>query len=360
MALAVTEARDRSGRDLLIALAAGLEVGKALGTGIQPRHYEIGWHPTGTIGVFGATAAAAKALDLEPKQVQNALGIAVSCAAAVRVNVGSMTKPFHVGFAARNGMEAALLAAAGVTADPEAFEGVDGFYQVHAPDHGPVDGFAEALGNPFEVVDPGLVPKLYPCCADLHASIDAMLALREDHALAAGDVHVIRCGITPHAENNAPYSDPKTPLEAKFCQEYVAAAALVKGRVTLDEFEPDAINDPDVRAVLKRVEVRVLPELSNADSVSFSSPAVVEVETTDGRMLKKEVRELKGHPNNPITQKELEEKFRGCARRVLDPGSADRVLEMIRELETVARVRDLTSALATSAHSEIRSTALGR
>ena len=348
-ALAAAEARDLTGRCLLTALCVGLEVTKALGVGIQPEHYKLGWHPTGTLGVFGATAAVAKALGLGVERACAALGIAVSCSAGVGANVGTMTKPMHVGFAARNGVESALLAAAGMTANPRAFEGEEGFFDVYVPGHGPVDHLADSLGNPFEVVEPGLVPKIYPCCADLHASIDAMLALRAEHALLPDSVSRVRCGITPIAMSSNPYPDPRTKLEAKFSQEYVVAAALVRGRVGLAEFEADAVDDAEIRRVMKRVEVEVLPELSDEDSVSFASPAVVEVTTADGRTLRKEVRKLKGHPDNPITARDLEAKFLQCAERVLDGGAARRVMDMVADLENLPKVQGLVRELVPGA-----------
>jgi 2-methylcitrate dehydratase PrpD len=353
-ALAVAEARGRSGLDLLAAFAVGLEAEKTLGLITQPDHYRIGWHPTGTLGVFGAAAAAAKALGLAPAKTEMALGIAASSSAAIRANVGTMTKPLHVGFAARGGVEAALLARAGVTASARALEGEDGFLAAYAPGRRDWEAAADRLGDPFEVVDPGLVFKLYPCCADLHASVDAILELRAEHGLAPDSVRRIRCGVTPLARNNAPYPDPRTPLEAKFSQEYVLAAALVRGRLGLAEFKRRSVGDPAIRSVMRRVECRLHPDLQGEDSVGFASPAHVAVETADGRLLERLVREPKGHFKKPLSEAELREKFRACAEPVLGPNKAGRAEELILSLENVKSVGTLVRALVPSRPSKRR------
>lgn len=347
-ALAAAETRDLPGRDFLAALALGLEVEKAMGLAAQPEHYTLGWHPTATLGVFGAAAGAAKALGLTREKIAAALGIAASRSAGIRANVGTMVKPLHAGFAARDGLEAALLASAGVHPSPTALEGPDGFFQAYAPGHGDLERVADGLGNPFEVLSPGLVYKLYPCCGDLHASIEALLALRTEHRLGPDDVRRIRCGVTLLAANNAPYRDPQTPLEAKFSQEYVLAAALVRGRLGLDEFTTAAIRDPAIRTVLSRVEVVPAPELAGPDSVSFASPAMLSIETRDGRVLRGEVRQMRGHPANPLSATDLREKFMSCAADVLGVVRSRAVRALVMKLDELPSIRELVAALSSS------------
>lgn len=339
--LAVVDAHDLSGRDFLVALAVGLEVEKTLGIGCQPEHYLTGWHATASLGVFGAAAGAAKALGLDHEALQMTLGIAVSRAAALRINSGTMTKPLHVGFAARDGAEAALLAQKGATANPRALEGPQGFFDCYSPKHGSVDAIAETLGNPFEVVDPGLSPKLYPCCSETHSAVDAILELRARHGLTPDIVKRIRVGITPAARGNLVYSNPRTPLEAKFSQEYTAAAALVHGRLGMREFDADVVADARVRELIERIEVSVWPELSGQDSVTFSSPAIVRIELTDGRTVEKHVREMRGHPKNPLQPADIEAKFIECGDRALPKAKVRSAMRKIKSLEKVEKVRDL-------------------
>ena len=338
--LAVAEQRGRTGIDLLSGIAIGLEVEKTLGLGCQPEHYNRGYHPTGSLGVFGAAAGAAKMLGLPPERIRMALGIAASRAAALRGNTGTMTKPLHVGFAARDGVEAAAFAGAGVTASPSAVSGPLGFFDVCAPDHGDLDWIADRLGNPFDVIDPGLSPKLYPSCSETHSAVDAILAMRAE-GLKPSDVRKIRAGITPAARDNLVYSNPETPLQAKFSQEYCLAAPLVRGKLGLAEFDLDAVQDPAIREMMSRIDVAVHPDLSEPDLVSFSSPAIIEVETHDGRTLRKLVREMKGHPKNPLAASDIEAKFVECGVRVLKKEVVQRALEKIHKLDQLSSLHEL-------------------
>jgi 2-methylcitrate dehydratase PrpD len=343
--LAMAEQRNTGGRRLLAAVAAGLEVEKIFGLATQPGHYRIGWHPTGTLGVFGATAGAASAAGCDTATTGAALGIAASRAAGVRANVGTMVKPLHVGFAARDGVEATRLAELGVTSSATAFEGADGFLQCYAPGGSIADSILASFARPFEVIRPGLVYKLYPCCADLHASVDAILELRAEHGIAPAAVRRIRCGVTPLAAGNAPYPEPKTPLQAKFSQEYVLAAALVRGRLGLREFEPESLGDPAIDRVRRLVEARISPELSGADSVSFASPADVEIELMDGTRVRKLVRALRGHPDNPLSMADIEAKFSGCIDGRIDPARGARILDIVGDLDRLPSVRILGALL---------------
>jgi len=338
--LAVAEELDCCGIDFLSGIAVGLEVEKALGLGCQPEHYNRGYHPTGSLGVFGAAAGAAKMLGLSPEQVCMTLGIAASRAAALRGNTGTMTKPLHVGFAARDGVEAAAFAEAGVTASPSAISGALGFFNVCAPDHGDLDWITDRLGNPFDVIDPGLSPKLYPSCSETHSAVDAILAMRAE-GLKPSDVRRIRAGITPAARDNLVYGDPATPLQAKFSQEYCLAAPLVRGKLGLAEFDIAVVQDRAIRDMMSRIDVAVHPDLSGPDSVSFSSPAIIEVETHDGRTLRKLVREMRGHPKNPLAASDIEAKFVECGERVLPKEVVPRALEKIQKLDQLSSLQDL-------------------
>ncbi|MBV9219191.1 MAG: MmgE/PrpD family protein, partial [Methylobacteriaceae bacterium] len=237
-----------SGIKALVAFVAGLEVEKALGILMQPDHYRRGWHPTATLGVFGATAGAAKALRLSAVELQAAFGIAASLSAGLRINAGSSTKPLHCGFAARHGLEAALLAKHGVTASPDALGGANGFLGLYSGQTSPsVADALSRLGNPYEVIDPGLSPKLYPCCSDTHCAVDGLLDLKARHGLTHGDVRRISLAIAPMAGPNVMRRDPTTPTQARFSLSHCAAAAFVHGRLGLEQFEAACLQAPTVR-----------------------------------------------------------------------------------------------------------------
>jgi len=343
-ALAIAERDDCSGLDLLTSFAIGLEIEKAVGLATQPDHYQRGYHATGSVGIFGATAAVAKLLRLTNKQIQMAFGIAVSRAAGLRGNFGTMTKPMHVGFAARDGLECAFLAQSDITGHPAAFEGHMGFFQVLAPDADHTRDVSQTLGNPFEVMEPGLSPKLYPSCSESHAAVDAILEMRSE-GLKPSDVKNIRCGMTPAAQSNLVYPRPVTPLQAKFSQEYCLSAALVRGKLGLNEFTPQAVNDPSIREILRITEAAVHSQLSGADSVSFSSPAIVEVQTKDGKTWRKLIREMKGHPNNPLSEADIQQKFKECAATILPQKQVGAALNKIAHLEGLTSVKALVADL---------------
>ena len=179
--LAAAEAHGAGGRDLLLAHAAGYEVGAAIGRSVNPHHTEKGWHPTATVGVFAVTAACAKLLKLTAGETETALALATSLAAGTKANFGTMTKPLHAGLCARNGLLAVLLARKGFTANPGAFEHKQGYFNVF---NGPGNyDAARALAGwgDWEIVSPGASYKIYPCCYSTHAAVEATLNLVRRH-----------------------------------------------------------------------------------------------------------------------------------------------------------------------------------
>jgi 2-methylcitrate dehydratase PrpD len=344
-ALAVAEAGNASGRDFLLAFLAGLEVEIKLGAAAAPVHYDAGWHPTATLGIFGAAVAGAKALGLDRTGIATALGIAASCAAGLRENFGTMTKPLHVGFAARNGLECALLAASSVTAAASALDGTYGFLNVLARGHGPTDELSERLGRPFDVVEPGLAYKMYPSCSDTHPSVDAVLDLRARHRLPPADIRLVRAGVMPMVASNLVHHNPKTVLESKFSLEFCVATALARGRLSLAEFSPGILEDGEIRALMARVEMWEDPQLRTGAEASFCWPASIEIRTVGGQTFRAVEAVGRGHPDKPASIHDLEQKFRECAAPVLAPEAVGRVLELVSRLEEVPRVCDLTREL---------------
>jgi 2-methylcitrate dehydratase PrpD len=344
--LAIAELENLSGADFLVGFLAGIEVETKLGAAAAPVHYEAGWHPTGSIGVFGAAAGTAKALGLDRDATRAALGIAASRAAGIRENFGTMTKPLHVGFAARDGLEAALLARLGVTASRQALDGTYGFLNVLAAGHRAADDLPRRLGNPFDIVDPGLAFKLYPSCSDTHASVDVALALRERHEIDAAAIRRVRAGIAPMVASNLVYHRPKTAAESKFSLEFCLAAALLRGRLGLAEFAPGVVDDPPIQDLIARIEVYIDPTLVPDDGPRFCWPASVEIATESGQSFKAIEANARGHPDKPMSAAELEAKFCDCAAPVLDRAAMRRVIDMVGRLETVRSIRELTQELA--------------
>jgi hypothetical protein len=182
--IALGEMLGTSGKDAVTAYVAGYEVETRIARAVHFEHYEKGWHPTATLGIFGATAAAARLLGLDEEQTERALAIAVSLASGVKANFGTMTKPLHVGQATRNGVFAAFLAKDEFTASAEAFERKQGFFEVfNGPGKYDADKVFENWADPLDIVDPGLGIKQFPCCGSTHMAISMMLNLVEKHGL---------------------------------------------------------------------------------------------------------------------------------------------------------------------------------
>jgi 2-methylcitrate dehydratase PrpD len=340
--LAAAEEHDASGSEVLVAFLAGLEVEKSLGIAMQPEHYRRGWHPTATLGLFGAVAGAGKILGLARGEFAQAFGLAASMTAGLRCNAGYGTKPLHTGFAARGGLEAATLARAGVTANPFAFEGNGGIFELYGQRHVDLETDAlKRLGNPFEVEAPGLSPKLYPCCSDIHCAIDAVFDLRHRHGFTPAQILAIRCHVAPIAEPNVRRRDPKTPTEAKFSLNYCVASAVIRDDVSLGRFTDTALADPAVRAFMERVTAIADPLLAPGGTDSFSSPALVEIDLADGSTLQMHLREMRGHPDRPLVVSDYVAKFRQCAQPVLDRTHAEELAEALGRLESLPSIRGI-------------------
>ena len=201
--LALGEKLGSNGHDAIDAFVLGFEVECKVARLISAPHYALGWHPTATFGTLGVAAACARLLRLDPDRTRMALGIAASLASGARRNFGSMTKPLHAGWAARNGIVAATLAGRDFTADDEALEAPDGW--LHAASGGaPVDASPIGrLGHPWEIVSPGIGVKLYPCCYFTHLSIDAALQIQPVVAPKIDAIESVRVSVSPGTHDGA-------------------------------------------------------------------------------------------------------------------------------------------------------------
>ena len=339
--LALGEMYHSSGRDVLGAYLVGVEVEGRIGSGIGRRHYAVGWHSTATLGTLGAAAAAAKMLGLDVTETRIALGIAASEAGGLRQNFGTMTKPFHAGNAAKNGIVAAMLAQKGFTADESILENPFGFCSVLGGE-GEYDlaSMTERLGNPFAVVDPGLIIKPYPCCRLTHRCIDAILHIVEEHHPAAQEVAEVECQTSHFLPQILTHHQPQTPLESKFSMEYCMARALLDGEMRMAQFTEEKVLDHQAQELLQRVKY-VRPESTEGQRL----PEVVTVTLRDGRRYSHEVLIPKGAPKKPLTTEELTIKYRDCARLVLPSETTERCLELVSHLEEIRDIAELADLL---------------
>jgi aconitate decarboxylase len=312
--LAGAEVLGLSWRDTITAYVAGYEVWAELIGRDADKHHGKGWHPTAIFGVLASAAAAAKMSGLSASQSAQALGIAASLSSGLVANFGSMMKPLQVGWAARNGMLAAQMAARGVTSTIDALESPRGFLAAISPNgktrrEGPI-----SAGSPWQAVRQGLSIKRYPVCYAAHRAIDAALSIQEAVAKRAEQVDkiVVRLG---HLQAAMLRSDrPSTSLDAKFSIQFAVACALLRGSVGLQELEEQELLSSDIQSVLRRVEVETTNEQDPEDSL-FSPADQVIVRFGDGNILASQpVSHAKGHASRPLDENELRSKFVDCTR----------------------------------------------
>jgi 2-methylcitrate dehydratase PrpD len=333
------------GKQMIEAYIAGFEVMAALMFVVQSAGGG-GWHANGTIGTFGAAAACAKLLGLSEPQIEMALGIAASMASGVTSNFGTMTKPLHVGQAARNGVLAARLAKAGFTANAQTLEARSGFFDCYYPggklDHTPV----EDLGKIYSLEKNGIRIKPYPCGGLTHSAIYAAIRLRDEQHITASQIEHIDVFVPADTAAPLVYRVPKTGLEGKFSMPYLIARALIDGNVTLDTFSDEAVRNKEVLQLLDKVEMKVDPKLQFTPD--GNRPAIVTVRLNNSQTQTLDQKFAKGSVQLPMTQDELASKFRLCTRGILSAAASERALAYIGKLEMMSNVRPLTRLLAGS------------
>lgn len=346
--VAVGERLGASGAEVLAAFVVGFEVEAKLGAASGQEAFDVGWHPTSTLGVLGATAAVGRLLGLDVDRMRHALGLAVSMAGGVRQNFGSMAKPFHVGRAAQSGILAAELAQRGFTASQTAIEAEFGYWAMFAgAANRDGDALARSLGQPFAVLTPGVNYKAWPCCGSTFGAVDA--ALQVAGGLAEPAVERVLVDVPYTAPLVLIHHRPTTPLAAKFSLEYCVATALLDGRVGLTHFTEDAVRRPDLQALLRRVDSRVPDGWQKGAGPWKQGHGRVEVRLRDGSLRTGVTSVPKGDAANPMSDQELEAKFLECAAIALGQARAAIALDLVRSVERLTDVRRLTEALAAPA-----------
>ena len=342
-ALACAESETADGAAVAAGYIIGFEVSATIGTALNPAHYTRGWHATSSIGTLGCAAAAARLLGLDAAQTRHALGLAASLASGLKENFGSMTKPYHAGHAARNGVWAALLAREGLTASDSALDGKQG-YTMAVAGGASLDRALDGLGQRWHVTSSRIAVKPYPSCALTHSTIDALLDLRATRPLALEQIVEVEVGVNHVVPDVLQYPSPTTGLERKFSMQFCAATALVEGGLGLDSFEDGAVRNSAVARLMKRVTMVVDPKLP--DGLEQHAWTRVTLRLAGGETIAIPPRGARGHPDHPLTDAQLREKFLGCARVVLPPDEAAGIAEQIDHLETIPDIRALTARLA--------------
>jgi 2-methylcitrate dehydratase PrpD len=351
IATLLSNTRELSGEALLDAYVVGVEVSVKLATAIGIEHYHRGWHGTGTLGVFGAVAALARARRLDPAVTQVAFGLASSMTSGIQRNFGTMTKPFHTGWAARSGVVAVELACSGFTAAADALEANSGFFAVYGNANSNMDVLL-GLGDPYAIDDPGLSLKRYACCYASHRPMEGVLALRSELGLTPDNLAGLRCLLAPGSTRALIYSRPVTGLEAKFSLEYALAAGVLDGAYSLWSFTDEAVARPAVQDLLPRISTAEDPRCAIGDPHAAtrgpSRRGYVEVhaETRDGRRAVRRIDKLPGSPDQALTWDDIRSKFLDCASSAdLDAKRSREAFDRLAQLEECADVSEICTLL---------------
>ncbi|MBI4340414.1 MAG: MmgE/PrpD family protein [Chloroflexi bacterium] len=332
-ALAVGERQGASGRDFLAASVLGMEACCRVGMAIHPYHYDEGWHITGTCGVFGAVGAAGRLLGLDTPCMVHALGIAGTQAAGVREVFGSMTKPFHPGRSAQSGVLASLLAKGGFTSTTAILEGRRGFAAVLSSKHD-LSKATDALGERWELHRNGLKP--YACGVVNHPLIDAMVAMRSAPGVTPQAVEHVNARVHPLVLELVDRQHPQVGLEGKFSYQHCMAVGLVDGAAFPAQYTDARVKDPVITGLRDRIS-------ATADSSLGEDQAVVRLTLKDGRSYDQRVEHATGAPENPMTDAQLEAKFRTLTGDVLPKAQAEALLAALWEMERVEDVRTVVA-----------------
>jgi 2-methylcitrate dehydratase PrpD len=334
------------------AVVAGYEVATRLGVAVQPKfHYELGFHPTATCGVFGAAVAAAKLLHLSEEQMLSAMGIAGSMAAGSLEFLadGTWTKRLHPGLAAQNGILAANLAAEGFCGPATILEGRDGFLVGYSRKPKP-EAVLENLGNTFEIMRTSIKP--HACCRYIQAPIDGLieLALANDiqpDQVERVEVAVLEAGWSLVCEPQKRKYEPANAVDAQFSVPFGAAVALTHRKAGLDQFSDENIKSPQIKILMDKVVLHKDSRIEKNFPVEW--PSFVKVYLKNGQFFDKYVQFPKGDPENPLTWEELSAKFQSLARRVLPGERCDQLVRSVKDMKSSSVLRNIWRLTSRSA-----------
>lgn len=343
---------DATGADLLAGVAAGLEVMCRLGIATRLDLIESGFIYSSLLGYFGATAAAGRAMGLNETEMLNALGIVYSSVAGNHqvTRDASLMKRVQPALAAQAAVVAVQLAKRGIRGAQHVFEGADGFIRVYLQGELDAAVVRDGLGAQFELLN--LSYKPYPCCRDTHSAIDAILRLRETHPCAADEIDHITVGTTaggyqmvcvPEAVRLA----PRTIVEAQFSIPYTVAAAWIDGGVGIGHFSDEGLGRAEILALTARVRPYV-DEAIEREWSRFVPPAKVAVHFRDGRVAETFVDYAKGHPNAPMSARDVSAKTADCvvyAARPMATGVAERLALAVGRLESIGGLDELVTVM---------------
>ena len=344
---ALAEQRAVTGKEWMLAYQVGAEVECKIAEAISPRHYQDGFHTTGTCGPFGSAAACAKLLKFDLPETLKTFGLAASQSGGLRENFGTMTKPFQAGHAAESGLVSAELVALGWTAAEQILEADRGFFHASGGSYDP-SAIMDRLGKPWTFTTPGVSLKPYPSGSLTHPAMTELARLIEVHKLQAAQVEKVDIGANHNMTTTLLHHQPKTGLEAKFSMEFCLAILLLERKAGLGQFSDKVVQRSDVQEMIRRINFYVDPEAENAGFDKMTS--ILKVHLRDGRMITGRAEFAKGSPANPMSFDEAATKFRGCAEFAEWPkAKTEQIIALTKSLEAATDMSALSPLLSAEA-----------
>src|SRR5580692_4853399 len=344
---ALAEQRSVSGKEWMLAYHLGAEVECKIAEAIAPRHYQDGFHTTGTCGPFGSAAACAKLLQFDLSKTLNAFGLAASNSGGLRENFGTMTKPYQAGHAAESGVVSAELAALGWTAAEQILEADRGFFHAAGGSYDP-SAIMNRLGQPWTFADPGVSLKPYPSGSLTHPAMTELARLIAANNIQASQVEKVDVGANHNMTTTLLHHDPKTGLEAKFSMEFCLAILLIERKAGLGQFSDKVVRRPDVRAMMRKINFYVDPEAESAGFDKMTS--LLKITLKNGRVITGRAEFAKGSPANPMSFDEAATKFRGCAEFAEWPkAKTEQIIAFTKSLEAATDMSALSPLLSAEA-----------
>jgi len=341
---ALAERRVVTGKEWMLAYHVGVEVECKIAEAIAPRHYQDGFHSTGTCGPFGSAAACAKLLKFDLSRTLNTFGLAASQSGGLRENFGTMTKPLQAGHAAESGLVSAELVALGWTAAEQILEADRGFFHAAGGSYDP-SAIMDRLGKPWTFASPGVSLKPYPSGSLTHPAMTELARLIDTHNIQAAQVEKVDIGANHQMTTTLLHHHPKTGLEAKFSMEFCLAILLLERKAGLGQFSDKVVHRPDVQEMIGRINFYVDPDAESAGFDKMTS--ILKIHLKDGRLITGRAEFAKGSPSNPMSFDEAAAKFRGCAEFAGWPkAKTERIIMFVKTLQTVSDVSALSPLLS--------------
>jgi 2-methylcitrate dehydratase PrpD len=316
------------------AFILGFEAESRVANAVYPAHYDVGWHITGTSGVFGAATAIGRLMELSLQEMIWAIGLAATQAAGLREMFGSMAKAFHPGRSAQNGYASALLAKQGFTAGVHGIEGPRGFAAVQAATFD-LSKITAGLGIDFDLRANTYKP--YPCGIVNHPTIDGAIQLHEAHRIDPQSIAAVRLRVAPLVMDLCNQQNITVGLQGKFSVYHGAAIGLVRGKAGLQEYSDETVNDPQVK------RVRELATAVGDPSIT-EDQARIEVELANGQTLEIFIEKSLGNLNRPMTDRQLDTKFRDQAVLAIPAAQAESLLELCWRIDEINDVNEVVEA----------------